>query len=289
MSGQPGAVEVLACCSSLYSHPLARILLGDFLHPGGAALSRRLLELLDLRAGSRVLDVAAGTGATALLAAREHGWNVIAIEQSPELVGAARTAVDAGGLAGQVEVVRGEAEALPVGSASADAVVCECALCTFSSPATGVAEWVRVLRPGGVVGITDVTRRGELPASLDAAVAQAACLSGARPVEGYRALLEAGGLVLLREEDHGDAAAALATSVHEKLVAAELLERLGHLRLPDGALGRAREVLRDVRAAIADGRLGYSLWVAEKPAGPGESRQAASTASIVGRSAGVRL
>ncbi len=289
MTGEPAAAEVLACCTAIYSHPLARILLGDFLHPGGAALSRCLLELLGVRAGSRVLDVAAGTGATALLAARQHGCHVIAIEQSAELVAAAQAAVEAAGLAGQVEVLRGDAEALPVGSASADAVLCECALCTFARPEVAVAELVRVLRPGGLAGITDVTRRGELPASLSGAVARAACLAGALPPEGYRALLEAGGLAVVGEEDHRAAAAALAVSVHDKLAAAELLERLGHLRLPDGTVGRAREVLRDVRAAIADGRLGYGLWVAEKPAGPGAGRQAASTASIAGRSAGVRL
>ena len=51
----------------------------------------------------------------------------------------------------------GDAERLPLPDNTFDALVCECAFCTFPDKATAAAEFARVLRPGGRVGITDVT------------------------------------------------------------------------------------------------------------------------------------
>src|SRR2546429_226007 len=52
--------DVKSCCATLYESDFARILLGDSFHPGGLRLTERLGELLGLKAGIRVLDVASG-------------------------------------------------------------------------------------------------------------------------------------------------------------------------------------------------------------------------------------
>ncbi len=72
-----GADEVKACCAAVYASDWARQLLGESFHPGGLALTRRLGMLLDLGPGKRLLDVAAGKGASAIFLAQQFGCEVI--------------------------------------------------------------------------------------------------------------------------------------------------------------------------------------------------------------------
>jgi ubiquinone/menaquinone biosynthesis C-methylase UbiE len=121
------------------------------------ALTRRLANALGLRPGERVADVASGPGRTAFLLTAEFGVNVDGIDLGEATVAAANAkAVDAG-VDDQVAFQVGDAERLPLPDESVDAVVCECALCTFPDKAAAADEMARVLKPGGRVGITDVT------------------------------------------------------------------------------------------------------------------------------------
>ena len=76
----------------------------------------------------------------------------------------ARAAAAERGLAGGSASTSATPNASRSPTASFDAVVCECAFCTFPDKPTAAAEFARVLRPGGRVGITDVTLD---PARLD--------------------------------------------------------------------------------------------------------------------------
>ena len=62
-----------ACCADLYASDAVRWLLGDELHPGGDRTTLRLAELAGLEPGERVVDIAAGPGASARLLARTFG------------------------------------------------------------------------------------------------------------------------------------------------------------------------------------------------------------------------
>jgi len=106
---------------------------------------RHLVAAATLRAGSRVLDLAAGTGKLTRQLARE-GLACVAVEPSPSM-----RAVFTRAVAG-VPVIGGTAEAIPVRSHSMDAVVVGQAFHWFD-PTTALAEMARVLRPGGTVGL----------------------------------------------------------------------------------------------------------------------------------------
>ena len=84
------------CCARLYESDAARWLLDGELHPGGERLTLRLAELAAIAPGERVLDVACGTGATALLLARESGRMRSASTWAPDDQRAQREARAAG-------------------------------------------------------------------------------------------------------------------------------------------------------------------------------------------------
>jgi ubiquinone/menaquinone biosynthesis C-methylase UbiE len=243
------------------------------LHPGGEELSRRLAHLAGVGRGSRVLDVASGRGRTARLLASEFEAEVTGVELSPESVDAARTEAEAAGLDGLLRFVRGDAAALPAPSRAFDAVICECALCLFPRKPAAVAEMRRVLRPGGVVAISDVTAEpNDLPAVLRGLAGRVACLADALPRVGYEALLRDARFELLLAESHDGALAAMAERVEYRLRVARMLDAAAPYR---DLIAEAIALVREARSAIVRGSLGYRLFVARRatlasvPAGHG--------------------
>ena len=104
---------------------------------------------------ARVLDVATGTGAVALELVRQHGCAVVGIDRSPEMLAVARRRVAAAGLETRIELHEGRAEALPVPSASFDALTVTYLLRYVDDPAATLRELARVVRPGGTVALLE--------------------------------------------------------------------------------------------------------------------------------------
>jgi hypothetical protein len=250
---------VPACCAALYESPAVRWLLGDELHPGGEATTRRSLELIQLRSGERLLDVGSGTGTSAVLAARELGCTVAGVDPGVEAVRRAQEAADAAGSYDQVGFVVGEAGALPFADGEFDAVLCECSLSTFPDQARAVAEMRRVLRPGGRAVISDVVAdRRRLPERLNGQMATVACVGGALSLEGYRRLLGDHGLRTLAVEALDAEAARLAERVEDRLRAWRLVGSPagdGFPLSPEEAI----DAVRLARRAIENGALGYAI------------------------------
>ncbi|MBW1603484.1 methyltransferase domain-containing protein [Streptomyces sp. JJ66] len=256
--------EIKSCCADAYAQDVVSLLLGESYHPGGTALTRRLADALGLRAGQRVLDVASGRGTTALLLARTHGVHVDGVDYAPAHTALAQGAARAAGLADRTRFTTGDAEQLPYPAGGFDAVVCECALCTFPDKARAAAEFARVLRPGGRVGLTDVTADpARLPAELTGLAARIACVADARPLAEYGRVLADAGLRTVRTERHDEAMVRMIDQIDArlKLLAMTAPDKLAAAGADPGA---ARPVLAAARAAVAEGTLGYALLVAEK-------------------------
>jgi ubiquinone/menaquinone biosynthesis C-methylase UbiE len=109
-----------------------------------------LLELARLRSGERVLDVACGTGAITLEAARRVGpaGAVLGTDLSERMVELCRAAADAAGLL-NVCIERADAEDPLAGPADFDAALCALGLMYMPDPERGLRNSVALLRPGG--------------------------------------------------------------------------------------------------------------------------------------------
>jgi arsenite methyltransferase len=259
------AAALKSCCADLYASDWASLILGDSLHPGGAELTRRLGELMELAPGARVLDVAAGRGTSAIHLAQDFGCDLVGIDYSTANVAAARLEARTLGLDARVAFAVGDAERLPCADRWFDAATCECAFCTFPDKRTAAGELARVLRPGGVVGLADLVRRGRLPSGLDDLLAWIACIADARPPEEYVSHLTAAGLEVTAMEDHDEALSDLVRTVRLRLLGAQVVARLRGSELPTTDLARAGELARAAERAVADRSLGYVLMVARKP------------------------
>lgn len=114
------------------------------------------LDWLGLDAGAHLLDVACGSGGPTLRAARNTGARVHGIDLHAEAVQAARRQADAEGLADRATFEQADAAGrLPSADRAFDALVCVDAINHLPDRAAVLAEWARVLKPGGRLVYTD--------------------------------------------------------------------------------------------------------------------------------------
>jgi len=253
----PEAIK--ACCAAAYQSDVVNLVLGESYHPGGLDLTRRLAQALALRPGQRVLDVASGPGATAFLLAEEFGTEVDGVDLGS--VDRARDGAAERGLAGPVRFHLGDAERLPFDDATFDAVVCECAFCLFPDKRTAAAEFARVLKPGGRVGITDVTLDPDrLDPELRTLTGWLACLADARPAAEYATHLAGAGLRVTLSEPHDEALSRMIEQIEARLRAFQMIDLPGVSLDFEAALGYTVAAAQ----AVIDGAAGYHLLVAEK-------------------------
>ena len=256
--------HVKQCCATLYESDLARLLLGDSFHPGGLQMTGLLGRMLRLSPASRVLDVACGKGTTAVFLAKEFGCEVFGIDYGDQNVAAARSLAQADHVDSRVQFERSDAENLPFSGGSFDAVICECAFCTFPSKAVAAAEFFRVLKPGGQVGISDITKdAADLP-GLDGLLAWIACIGDAQSLEQYSNWLAGANLKVDLSEPRDHYLTEMVQAIRGKLLVADILIGLKKLDLPGLDLQQAKAFSKAAQDAIAAGHLGYGLLVASK-------------------------
>jgi SAM-dependent methyltransferase len=122
-----------------------------------APLGGILVDTVDVHRGQRVLDVAAGTGTSALPSAR-RGAEVTATDLTPELLDVGRAAAAAEGL--QLTWRTADAEALPFADEDFDVVLSSIGVMFAPHHQQAADELVRVCRPGGTIGVLSWTPEG---------------------------------------------------------------------------------------------------------------------------------
>lgn len=262
--GQMEEQSVKQCCATFYGSDFARLLLGDSFHPGGTELTHHLGALLGLATASRVLDVASGRGTSAFHLAESFGCHVTGIDLSEENVRFSAEEARRRGLDQQAGFQLGDAERLPFASNTFDAIVCECAFCTFPSKQIAASEFYRVLKPGGLLGLSDLTRTVAAFPGLEGLLAWIACIGDALPVEHYVKILRVAGLQLEAVEDQGHALTEMVRQIQGKVLGAEILSKLKKIELPGVDFSTAKQFAQAALQATRTGKLGYTVIVSKK-------------------------
>ena len=129
---------------------------GDYSVVGATLVivAEQLCESVDLRSGQRVLDVATGSGITAIAAARRY-CEVMGLDYVPALLERARERAAAERLS--VTFQEGDAENMPFPDASFDVVLSTFGVMFAPNQEQAARELLRVCRPGGKIGLASWT------------------------------------------------------------------------------------------------------------------------------------
>jgi ubiquinone/menaquinone biosynthesis C-methylase UbiE len=228
----------------------------------GAPLAHALIERAQLRPGEQVLDVACGTGVVTRLAAERVGDSAVAgVDVNPGMLEVARNA--ARGTA--IEWHEASAEALPLGGATFDVVLCQMGLQFFPDRQGALREMQRVLRPGGrvILNVPGPTPPlfGILARALNRHVGSEAAgfvatVFSLHDVEEVRGLLEAAGFtdVQARSEPETLSAPAAEEFLWQYVYSTPLAGAATALD-EDARAALQREVVTGWESSAADGRL----------------------------------
>jgi ubiquinone/menaquinone biosynthesis C-methylase UbiE len=182
----------------------------------------------------------------------------VGIDFGIENVRHATERADKAGMGHLVRFEKGDAEKIACPNASFDALMCECAFCTFPDKRAAAREFARVLRPQARIGLSDLTRSANLPAELQGLLAWVACIADARPVEEYVEFLREAGFDHIQVESHDEALTEMVRAIQGKLLGAELMSKLNGLDLPGVDFAQAKQLARAASDAVRAGALGYA-------------------------------
>jgi len=187
-------------------------------------------DLLRVRSDTRVLEVGSGSGGPAVYLARQRGCHVTGVDLNEHgIANGTRLAVE-GGVADRVVFQRVDAsQPLPFPDVSFDAVISNDAMCHIVNRMGVLAEWRRVLRPGGRILFTDAMVISGLVSHEELATRSSIGFYVFLPRGENERLIEAAGFELLEARDVTGEAEVIARRWHaaRETHRAALLQREG--------------------------------------------------------------
>jgi arsenite methyltransferase len=240
---------------AMYENGSLSLATSGMLRPGGWVLTERLLSQCEIHAGSRVLDVGCGEGATTRYLLNKHAARAIGLDSSITLL---RRGHDQDA---NLPLVRAPGTLFPLATGQLDAVLAECSLSAIADSTHFLADAWRVLGPGGRLAIADIYVRNPSGASLLRALPLTCGLRNALDQEALLQCIRKQGFKILLWEDHSETLRELSrqiTSAHGSLGAFWIQSEPEVNPL-------------DLAIAIGKAKLGYFLLVAQKPGVKGEN------------------
>lgn len=181
----------------------------DQLHLGGRGASRSLAALGRLGPGARMLDVGCGTGGASRLMAAEFGCEVIGVDITAAFVEVAEWLSRATGFDDRTRFLCADAAQMPLPDGAFDGIWCQHALMNMPDIAAVLAEWHRLLVPGGRVLLHEVVAGDSAePLVLPVPWARSVETSHLRARQSLEALLSEGGFAPMAVQDISESALA---------------------------------------------------------------------------------
>ncbi len=154
--------------------------------------------LASLKPGEVVVDLGAGAGLDAFIAAKAVGstGRVIGVDMTSEMLARARQYAVEAEVAGYVEFREGIIEDLPIVSGSVDVIISNCVINLSPDKQQVFREAFRVLKSGGRLAVSDIVLSAPLPDDIKPlADAYVGCVGGALLADDYLAAIEQAGFV----------------------------------------------------------------------------------------------
>jgi arsenite methyltransferase len=188
----------------LYDHPEMHAATGETIRPGGLTLTDRAMRICDFSPGARILDVGCGMGTTVAHLRQEFHIRAVGLDPSPSLPrqGTRRRT--------GLPLLRGRAEALPVGNRTMDGVICECVLSLVEDPRRALLEYNRILNREGSLVASDIYSKSSGLRTVNSGRPKTSCLDGAVSREANIEMVTSAGFRVLLWEDHSRLLAELA-------------------------------------------------------------------------------
>jgi ubiquinone/menaquinone biosynthesis C-methylase UbiE len=204
---KPAAVRTAATVgdvSDVYNGPVGKVwelLMGEFIHVGGAEESRVMAEKARVGPNDHVLDVCSALGGPARFLARTRGCRVTGLDATLTMYQEALKRTAAAGLAEKVGFRLGNALDMPFADATFDVVWGEDAWCYVTDKSRLLAEVARVLKPGGRLAFTDWLQGPGAPADVLRRINTFMVFPYVETLEGYAKLCAKHGLTVESSED----------------------------------------------------------------------------------------
>jgi len=224
---------------------------GDVLRPGGMDLTSRMLALCDLSAEDCILDVGCGTGSSLLLIEKTYPARIVGIDRSELLL---QTGIHNHP---HLPLACASGRAMPLVSGQIAVILGECSLSAMGNIEDALAEFYRVLQPGGRLALSDVYARNPQGIPSLRALPLSCGVRDARSQVDLLARLQAHGFQVVVWEDCSDSL---------KHLAAQIALAHGSASQFWTRSEPAADPL-DIQIALSKAKLGYYLLVAKKTAG----------------------
>jgi len=170
-------------------------------HLGGRKATDRLVELCSITPDSRVLEIGCGVGISACHLAKKVGCSLTSVDLNEPMLTWARKRAQRERLSGLITFRVADAQHLPFGEDTFDAVISESVTAFAADKGRAVSEYLRVLKPGGRVGLTEASWvQSPPPTALVEFFARAMEGAAFLEPEGWTSLLADGGFVDVRSE-----------------------------------------------------------------------------------------
>lgn len=163
-------------------------------HLGGLKATEQLVELCHIDQDKYVLVVGCGVGVTPRYLAQKYGCQVVGVDLSERMVERSRKRARREGVEERTEFEVADAQNLSFKDATFDTVICESLNAFIENKPKALSEYVRVIKPGGYVGLNEVTWLQAPPPDLVKYLYRIMSAEFLTGNDGWKQLLEGAGL-----------------------------------------------------------------------------------------------
>lgn len=233
----------------------------DHFHGGGLAATREMVTALAPRLGEKILDLGSGVGGPARWIAAKFDCHVTGIDLTADFCRAADALNAATGMADKVRIVHGSALALPFADASFDRAYSQNVVMNIADKVAFYREAHRVLKPGGIVVLSNLARGTGAEPTYPTPWAATAATSFLSTPEATKSEIAAAGLRIVSFKADTTAASLMALRAQRLRLETEALPALS----PHLIVGpRLQEYRLNSLRNTEDGRIVAIEVVAEK-------------------------